>query len=151
MMDNIEILGDANRYTKAENKARQQAMEEVLDDFWGKKRAITIQFYNRASDKILNKLPEDAILIKVNASTSKTTIMERVSPAFFSWLDDFGTYAKILAPEDVIEKFLKWQKQKLYDYAGKYGVNIDDIHLDSEDDIDDDQGEVEIIRPPRRK
>ena len=77
--------------------------------------------------------------------------MERVSPAFFSWLDDFGTYAKILAPEDVIEKFLKWQKQKLYDYAGMYGVNIDDIHLDSEDDIDDDQGEVEIIRPPRRK
>lgn len=54
MMDNIEILGDANRYTKAENRARQQAMEEVLDDFWGKKRAITIQFYNRASDKILN-------------------------------------------------------------------------------------------------
>lgn len=152
MMDNIEILNAASIYTKAENKKRQQAMEEVLDDFWGKKRAITIQFYNRASDKILSKLPEDAILIKVNSSHSKTTIMERVSPSFFSWLDDFGTYAKILAPADVIELYLQWQKQKLYDYASQYKVDVEDIKLkiDDEDDEDDEDGEVVITHPPAR-
>ena len=149
MIDNIEILGSANRFTKTENKARQQAMEEVLDDLWGKKRAITIQFYNRASDKILSKLPEDAILTKINSTHSQTTIKERVSPSFFSWLDDFGTYAKIHAPEDVIEQFLQWQKQKLHDYARIYKVDVEDIHLKSEEPAED-QGEIVIIRPSKK-
>jgi len=132
MIDNIKIMSVASRYTKAENRARQEAMEDVLDDIFGKKRAITIQFYNRASDKILRKLPEDAILIKLNNALSKTTIIERASPEFFSWLDDFGTYAKILAPEDVIEKFMQWQKKKLYDYARLYKIDLDDIPVDED-------------------
>lgn len=158
MIDNIEILGVASRYTIAENKARQKAMEEVLDDFWGKKRAITIQFYNRASDKILSKLPEDAILTKINASHSQTTIKERVSPSFFSWLDDFGTYAKIAAPEDVIEQFLQWQKKKLYDYARIYRVNVDDIQLEQEANIqsllekgNDERDKIIIINHSEKK
>lgn len=157
MMDNIAILNADNIYTKAENKARQQAMEGVLDDFFGKKRAITIQFYNRASDKILSKLPEDAILTKINSSHSQTTVKERVSPSFFSWIDDFGTYAKIVAPDDVIEQFLKWQKKRLYEYARIYRVNVDDIQLKKEDDLlslleeeDDEQGTTIILRPEKK-
>lgn len=150
MMDNIEILRAASRYTKTENKKRQLAMEEVLDGFNGKKRAITIQFYNRASDKMLSKLPEDAVLIKVDSAHSQTTIKERVSPQFFSWLDDFGTYAKILAPADVIEQYLQWQKQKLYDYAHQYKVDVEDIKLKT-DDEDDENGEVVLIRPPNKR
>lgn len=157
MMDNIEILNAPSRYTKAENKARQQAMEEVLDDFWGKKRAITIQFYNRASDKILSKLPEDAILTKINSTHSQTTVKERISPSFFSWLDDFGPYAKIVAPEDVIEQFLQWQKKKLYEYARLYRVKVDEIQLEQEANIqsllekrNDEQG-MTIIRHSEKK
>ena len=164
MMDNIEILRAASRFTQAENKKRQQAMDEVLDGFFGKKRAITIQFYNRASDKILSKLPEDAILTKIDASRSQTTVKERVSPSFFSWLDDFGTYAKIVAPDDVIEKYMQWQKQKLYDYARIYRTDVENIQLKTEADFDDDdeegedddneegeyeEREVVIIRPPQ--
>ena len=150
MVDNIEVLRAASRYTKAENEKRQLAMEEVLDSFNGKKRAITIRFYNRASDKILSKLPEDAILIKVDSAHSQTTIKERVSPQFFSWLDNFGTYAKILAPADVIEKYLQWQKQKLYDYARQYKVDVEDIKLKT-DDEDDEDGEVVIIHSPNKR
>lgn len=157
MMDNIEILNAPSRYTKAENKARQQAMEEVLDDIWGKKRAITIQFYNRASEKILSKLPEDAILTKINNACSQTTVKERVSPSFFYWLDDFGTYAKIVAPEDVIEQFLQWQKKKLYEYARLYWVKVDEIQLEQEANIqsllekrNDEQG-MTIIRHSEKK
>lgn len=157
MMDNIEILNAPSRYTKAENKARQQAMEEVLDDIWGKKRAITIQFYNRASEKILSKLPEDAILTKINNACSQTTVKERVSPSFFYWLDDFGTYAKIVAPEDVIEQFLQWQKKKLYEYARLYWVKVEEIQLEQEANIqsllekrNDEQG-MTIIRHSEKK
>lgn len=157
MIDNIEILSAANRYTKAENKARQQAMEEVLDEIWGKKRAITIQFYNRASEKILSKLPEDAILTKINNACSQTTVKERVSPSFFYWLDDFGTYAKIVAPEDVIEQFLQWQKKKLYEYARLYRVKVDEIQLEQDANIqsllekrNDEQG-MTIIRHSEKK
>lgn len=149
MIDNIEILGAASRFTKTENKARQQAMEEVLDDFWGKKRAITIQFYNRASDKILSKLPEDAILTKVDYVHSQTTIKERISPSFFSWLDDFGTYAKILAPSDAIEKYLQWQKQRLHDYARIYKVDVEDICLNSKEPTEE-QSEAVIIRKAKK-
>lgn len=127
MMDNVEILNVASSHTKAEKRARQQSMEDVLDAINGKKRAITLLIYNRASEKILSKLPEDAILIKVNNVLSKTTILERASPQFFSMLDSFGNYAKILEPQDVVEKFLQWQKQKVYDYARLYKVNLEDI------------------------
>lgn len=124
-------------------------MEEVLDDFWGKKRAITIQFYNRASDKILSKLPEDAILTKVDYVHSQTTIKERISPSFFSWLDDFGTYAKILAPSDAIEKYLQWQKQRLHDYARIYKVDVEDICLNSKEPTEE-QSEAVIIRKAKK-
>lgn len=100
--------------------------------------------------KILSKLPEDAILTKINASRSQTTVKERVSPSFFSWLDDFGTYAKIVAPDDVIEKYMQWQKQKLCDYASIYHVNVEDIQLEAEAE-EEEQGEVVIIRPPNKK
>lgn len=133
MMDNVEILNVPNSHTKAEKRARQQSMEDVLDAINGKKRAITLLIYNRASEKILNKLPEDAILIKVNNALSKTTIIERANPQFFSMLDSFGNYAKILEPQDVAVKFLQWQKQKLYDYARLYKVDLDDIPVS--DDI----------------
>ena len=133
MMDNVEILNVPNSHTKAEKRARQQSMEDVLDAINGKKRAITLLIYNRASEKILSKLPEDALLIKVNNVLSKTTIIERASPQFFSMLDSFGNYAKILEPQDVVEKFLQWQKQKVYDYARLYKVDLDDIPIS--DDI----------------
>ncbi|MBQ8834743.1 MAG: WYL domain-containing protein [Oscillospiraceae bacterium] len=133
MMDNVEILNVANSHTKAEKRARQQSMEDVLDAINGKKRAITLLIYNRASEKILSNLPEDAILIKVNNVLSKTTILERASPQFFSMLDSFGNYAKILEPQDVVEKFLQWQKQKVYDYARLYKVNLEDIPVSEEE------------------
>lgn len=133
MMDNVEILNVASSHTKAEKRARQQSMEDVLDAINGKRRAITLLIYNRASEKILSKLPEDAILIKVNNVLSKTTILERASPQFFSMLDSFGNYAKILEPQDVVEKFLQWQKQKVYDYARLYKVNLEDIPVSEEE------------------
>lgn len=133
MMDNVEILDAVSRHTKAEKRARQQNMEDVLDAINGKKRAITILFYNRVSNIILSKLPEDAVLIKVDNALSKTTIIERASPQFFSMLDSFGNYAKILEPQDVVEKFLQWQKQKVYDYARLYKVALEDIPVSEEE------------------
>ena len=127
MIDNVKILHTPSTHTKKENRTRQHSLEDALDVFYGKKRAITILFYNRASDQILSKLPEDAILVKVNSVLSKTTLLERVSPQFFSLLDSFGNYAKILEPKDVVDKYMQWQKQKLYDYARLYKVNLDDI------------------------
>lgn len=135
MLTDIEILASPSTYRKMGSQPGQQTMDEALDWLLGKKRAITIRFRYDVIDRVVSRLGEDAILSDMDDYHFKTTIVERATPELFSWIADLGCAAKILAPNDIIEQFMRRMKMRQYDYDLLYKQDLEPISILSDEEL----------------
>lgn len=141
MLANIKITGVPSSYRKLDSTGTP-TVEEARDMVYGKRRAITIRFRNDVLDEVVNELGEDALLTKEDDYHFKVTVKERLDNQFLRWLADFGCYAKILGPEDVIDYYIDWHKRKIHELETLYQQNLEPIgiiSLEEYDKLDDEQ------------
>lgn len=141
MLANIKITGIPSSYRKLDSTGTP-SVEEARDMVYGKRRAITIRFRNDVLDEVVNELGEDALLTKEDDYHFKVTVKERLDNQFLRWLSDFGCYAKILGPEDVIDYYIDWHKRKIHELETLYQQNLEPIgiiSLEEYDKLDDEQ------------
>ena len=72
--------------------------------FTGTETAVQLRFENALVGAVLDRLGRDVMLIPDGDAhfTVRTNVI--VSPQFFSWVCGFGSAAKILGPEDVVQQ-----------------------------------------------
>lgn len=141
MLANVKITGIPSSYRKLDSTGTP-TVEEARDMVYGKRRAITIRFRNDVLDEVVNELEEDALLIPEDDYHFKVTVKERLDNQFMRWLADFGCYAKILGPEDVIDYYIDWHKRQIHELEILYQQNLEPIgiiSLEEYDKLDDEQ------------
>ena len=121
-MCDIRILSTPSVYNTTEQDDTLQAYENNLDRLYGKVRAITIQFANCEMRRVLDELGDDAILIPVDNYHFKTTVMKRTGRSFHKWLYTYGVNAKILSPQDVIDKYRSTLHMQLHFLQDRYST-----------------------------
>ena len=136
MMDNIKITSIPSTYRKLDVKPGQQTEEEALEWLYGKKRAITIRFRNDVLDEVVNELDEEAILLPVDDYHFKTTVKVRVDRKFLSWIAGYDCYAKILAPQDIVDYYIDWRKRQIHDLETLYQEDLEPLGLLSLEEYD---------------
>lgn len=137
MLTDITILKEPSTYREMGKLPGQPTMDEALDWLLGKKRAITIRFRYEVIDDVINRLGKDAILIDVDEYHFQTTIVDRATPDLLSWIAAFGCNAKIISPTDIIDKMIRREKMRLYDYGLLYGQGLEPISILTDEELSD--------------
>ena len=135
MLVNIQILNTPSTYREWEPLPGLQTMDETLDWFYGKKRAITIRFRKEVIGDVLNRMGKEAIIVDVDDYHFQTTIVERATPELTSWIAGFGCKAKIISPKDVIDTVIRREKMRLYDYELLYKQDIEPISILTDEEL----------------
>ncbi|MBQ8444729.1 MAG: WYL domain-containing protein [Clostridia bacterium] len=136
LMDNIKITLRPSTYRKLELKPGQQTEEEALEWLYGGKRAVTIRFRNDVLDEVVNELDEEAIIVPVDDYHFKTTVRTRVDRKFLRWIRGYDCYAKILAPQDVVEYYLDWRGRQIHELETLYREDLEPIGIISLEEYD---------------
>lgn len=136
MMDNIKITLRPSTYRKLELQPGQLTREEMLDWAYGQKRAVTIRFRNDVLDEVVNELDEEAILIPVDDYHFKTSMSVRIDYKFLSWVAKFDCYAKILAPQDVVDHYLDFRGRQIHELETLYRADLEPIGIISLEEYD---------------
>lgn len=137
MLTNIQVLNTPSTYREFGSQPGQQTMDEALDWFFGKKRAITIRFRYEVIGEVISRLGKDAILIDVDDYHFQTTIVDRATPDLLSWITGFGCKAKVLRPADIIDKVIRREKMLLYDYELLYKQDLEPISVLTDEELSD--------------
>ena len=87
--------------------------------FEGENKLITIQFVNTCANAVVEKIGTDNITYKKVDSGHFTVQMRTgVNDQFYGWLCTFGNKAKVIEPQEQVEKFQEYLKKiaTLYEY-----------------------------------
>lgn len=77
--------------------------------FGGEQQLVTIRFINKLMDTAVDRFgSHGAVYRKIDNNHFTVTVKVDVSDQFFGWLLGFGKMAKLMGPDDVVEKFLAY-------------------------------------------
>lgn len=80
--------------------------KRVFSMYGGEQRHVTIRFINPLLDAVVDRFgTKDAQYIKTDETHFNVTAMVEISDQFFGWLLGFGKKAKLVGPDDAVEKF----------------------------------------------
>ena len=82
--------------------------------FGGEEQSVKIQFENSLVGVVLDRFGKDIIIVPVDETHFSIHANVAVSDQFFGWIFALGDGAKILAPENVVEK-MKLEAKKTYE------------------------------------
>lgn len=116
-MQDIELTGEPRRFTK-ETRALDLASHtrSVFSMFSGEPRRLRLRFANRLSGVVFDRFGRESMLIPDGPDHFVFTAEIAVSPTFLGWLSGFGAEARILSPEDVVERYRDFLRETLAQY-----------------------------------
>ena len=80
--------------------------QRVFSMYGGEQKLVEIRFINPLLDAVVDRFgTKDVQYAKVDETHFSVTAKVEISDQFFGWLLGFGRKAKLLYPEDVLEKF----------------------------------------------
>ena len=79
--------------------------EQAFKMYGGEPENVVLQFDRALIDPVFDKFGEDAAIMPVDETTCAATVHVQVSPMFFGWLAQFGDRMRLLAPNDVLERY----------------------------------------------
>ena len=81
-------------------------IQRVFSMYGGEQKLVEIRFINPLLDAVVDRFgTKDVQYAKVDETHFSVTAKVEISDQFFGWLLGFGRKAKLLYPEDVLEKF----------------------------------------------
>ena len=73
--------------------------------FYGESTTVKLRFHRSLTNVVMDRFGRDTMLIPDGEEHFVFTVHVAVSPIFLSWLMGFGSKAKILHPQSVIDSF----------------------------------------------
>jgi len=89
---------------------------KVFGMFSGEEQSVQMRFENHLVGAVLDRLGREVFIIKDGEDHFTVRADVVVSPQFFAWITGFGSAAKVISPEDVVEKM----RQHIHSVAALY-------------------------------
>ena len=77
--------------------------KKVFGMFSGREERVRMRFDNQLVGAVLDRLGREAMLIPDGESCFTVTAQVEVSPQFFAWISGFGSLARIVGPDHVVQ------------------------------------------------
>ena len=77
--------------------------KKVFGMFSGREERVRMRFDNQLVGAVLDRLGREAMLIPDGESCFTVTAQVEVSPQFFAWISGFGSLARIVSPDHVVQ------------------------------------------------
>ena len=122
---NLTVTDIPSTYQKEE---QEPATEPPIIENQPTEQVITLRFRKEMLKQVATELGKDAILISEDRRYFTTSIRRVPDHEFFRWLYTFDCYAKILRPQEVIDKYLHWCRYHLVDLEIMYEQNLEPIY-----------------------
>ncbi len=107
-MVDIEILDEASSSGDEDDSFNAADYQKrVFSMFGGTNISVTIQFEKPLINVVIDRFGKDVLIHSITDTHFQFTAKVAVSPAFFSWIFQFGNKAKILAPASVVDDMKK--------------------------------------------
>ena len=129
---NLTITKLPSTYQKKEQKP---ATDAPIIENQPTEQVITLRFRREMLKQVAMELGKDAILISDDERYFTTSIRRVPDHEFFQWLYPFDCYAKILRPQEVIDKYLHWCRYHLVDLEILYERNLEPYYALTQDEF----------------
>lgn len=105
-MENISHPLLAERDGEKEFKASQITSKEykVFQMYHGDQMKVRVRFSNHLADAVIDQFGKSVLLIPDGEKHFVATLPVEISPPFWAWLSIFGKGAKVLHPEEAVNK-----------------------------------------------
>ena len=100
-------------------KALTEHANRLFQMYAGEETEVKLRFHRRLVNAVFDRFGQDPILVPDGEEHFICTVRVAVSPMFLSWVIGFGTDARILYPQSVIDQC----RQLCRDAADQYGSN----------------------------
>lgn len=113
-MENLDIVStpisdDAKRVMK--EMRLDKYTEQTFKMYGGKTTEVILEYKDGLIGVVFDKFGEDTKMTRTNENRIRTVISVQVSPTFFGWVSQFGTDMKIVQPESVKKKYIKYLQE----------------------------------------
>ena len=91
--------------------------QRVFSMFGGNQKRVTLRFINSLLDTAVDRFGKDGVIYRKEDDTHfSVTVKVEISDQFYGWLLGFGKKVKVIAPDDVKEKFVAYMDKirKMY-------------------------------------
>lgn len=103
-MVNVENTDTERRKASDEDKAEIANQQSVYGMYGGKLESVTMQFDNSLANAVIDKFGMNCHPHRNSENTFCLTADVQIAPTFWGWFFQFGTKARILAPENVVKQ-----------------------------------------------
>ena len=122
-MDNISHPLLAVRDGEKEFRTSQITSQEykIFQMYHGPQMKVRVRFHNRFTDAVLDQFGKSVLLIPDGEHHFIVTLPVEISPPFFAWLSTFGKGAKILHPEEAVNRMREFvgKLNEMYNVEGE--------------------------------
>ena len=113
-MSNIRLTGEPRvRTEETKDLDLSRYGKQVFGMFNGELHRVRMRFENSLAGVVIDRFGKDVMLIPDGDDHFTCTEEIMVSPVFYAWIASFGTRAKLLSPESVVEGFVENCKNTL--------------------------------------
>ena len=103
-MTDITQLSDARTpCPELTGKALVEHANRLFQMYSGEQTTVKLRFHRSLTNVVIDRFGRDTMLIPDGEEHFVFTVNVAVSPMFLSWVIGFGTKAKILHPQSVVE------------------------------------------------
>ena len=119
-MTDIQITNDTRTpCEELTGKALNEHANRLFQMFAGDTADVKMRFHRELINVVVDRFGKDTMLIPDGPEHFNFTVRVAVSPMFLSWIIGFGSKAKILYPQSVIEKCRQLCMESLSQYESK--------------------------------
>ncbi|MDF2535553.1 MAG: hypothetical protein K0R18_1712 [Bacillales bacterium] len=116
-MQNIEILDQSRVLVEEESNFNvADYQRKIFSMFGGTEISITLEMDHSLINVAIDRFGRDVFVHGKTDTTFRITIKVAVSPAFLSWIFQFGSKVKIISPDFVVDDFKKMIAKTLKNY-----------------------------------
>lgn len=122
-MENISHPSAEERDGEKEFKASQITGKEykVFQMYHGDQMKVRVRFSNHLDDAVIDQFGKSVLLIPDGEKHFVATLPVEISPPFWAWLSTFGKGAKVLHPEEAVNKMREFigKLNEMYNAEGE--------------------------------
>lgn len=116
-MTEIQLSGDTRTpCPELSGKALNEHANRLFQMFAGDMATVKLRFHRELINVVIDRFGKDTMLIPDGPDHFNFTVNVAVSPMFLSWVIGFGSKAKILHPQSVVEKCRQLCKETISQY-----------------------------------
>lgn len=106
-MVNVDISEESHKVPNECELEMAKTLRSTFSMYGGEKRIVTLELANELIDVIIDRFGTDVRITKHTDCTFTVSVEVQISPPFWGWLFQFGTKAKVIAPQSIVDEAKK--------------------------------------------